>query len=276
MSTLDGFQDMLNVAGIVFDGADLLNCFIYACRGNGKEAVLSLICTAPLIGDLIGKGGKAVMGASTDLALKLGKDGKKIVEGLELVYKTSSDGAAFLRKHIDDALDLLSSGMHGEDGYRLAFAGGGYFDDAGKITFSIVDDAGNASSYVRYIDDVMDGANRSAREGSVKVAAEGTGKPIYKPSPKHDPTSGWGSPDPIPDIRTGQEVLDTAYSSSKTKQLYNYYDGKLVKFQPDTVSGWHSYEVANAAKEVPADVLRQMLDDGKITKAQYKNFIKNK
>ncbi|WP_277406225.1 hypothetical protein [Lacrimispora xylanisolvens] len=105
---------------------------------------------------------------------------------------------------------------------------------------------------------------------------EGTGKPIYKPSPKHDPTSGWGSPDPIPDIRTGQEVLDTAYSSSKTKQLYNYYDGKLVKFQPDTVSGWHSYEVANAAKEVPADVLRQMLDDGKITKAQYKNFIKNK
>ncbi|WP_349669207.1 hypothetical protein [Lacrimispora sp.] len=178
MSTLDGFQDMLNVAGIVFDGADLLNCFIYACRGNGKEAVLSLICTAPLIGDLIGKGGKAVMGASTDLALKLGKDGKKIVEGLELVYKTSSDGAAFLRKHIDDALDLLSSGMHGEDGYRLAFAGGGYFDDAGKITFSIVDDAGNASSYVRYIDDVMDGANRSARDGSVKVAAEGAGDAI--------------------------------------------------------------------------------------------------
>jgi hypothetical protein len=178
MSTLDGFQDMLNVVGIVFDGADLLNCFIYACRGNGKEAVLSLICTVPLIGDLIGKGGKAVMGASTDLALKLGKDGKKIVEGLELVYKTSSDGAAFLRKHIDDALDLLSSGMHGEDGYRLAFAGGGYFDDAGKITFSIVDDAGNASSYVRYMDDVMDGANRSVRDGSTKVATEGTGDAI--------------------------------------------------------------------------------------------------
>ena len=58
--------------------------------------------------------------------------------------------------------------------------------------------------------------------------------------------------------------------------MYNYYDGKLVKFQPDTVSGWHSYEVVNPAKEVPTDVLRQMLDDGKITKAQYKNFIKNK
>ena len=183
MSTLDGFQDMLNVAGIVFEPADLLNCFIYACRGNGKEAVLSLICTAPMIGDLIGKGGKAVMGASTDLALKLGKDGKKIVEGLELVYKTSSDGAAFLRKHIDDALDLLSSSMHGEDGYRLAFAGGGYFDDAG-----------NASSYVRYMDDVMDGANRSVRDGSTKVVTEGTGdvkklqeiEVKFKQNPKHD------------------------------------------------------------------------------------------
>jgi membrane peptidoglycan carboxypeptidase len=60
------------------------------------------------------------------------------------------------------------------------------------------------------------------------------------------------------------------------KNNSNYYEGKLVKFQPDTVSGWHSYEVANAAKEVPADVLRQMLDDGIITKAQYKYFINNK
>ena len=178
MSTLDGFQEMLDVAGIFFEGADLLNCFIYVCRGKGKEAALSFICAAPLIGDLIGKGGKLAMGATADLGVKLGKDGKKIVEGLELVYKTSSDGAAFLRKHIDEALDLLSSGMHGEDGYRLAFAGGGYFDNAGKITFSIVDDAGNASSYVRYIDDVVDGANRSARDGSSKVVIEGASDAI--------------------------------------------------------------------------------------------------
>lgn len=56
-------------------------------------------------------------------------------------------------------------------------------------------------------------------------------------------------------------MLDTAYSSSRTKQLYNIYDGKLVKFQPDTVSGWHSYLVENAAKEVPVDVLRQIEGD---------------
>lgn len=102
-----------------------------------------------------------------------------------------------------------------------------------------------------------------------------TTKPIYKPSPKHDPASGWGSPNPIPDIETGQNLLDTAYSSSKNKQLYNIYDNQLIKFQPDTVEGWHSYLVKNSAKEVPTDVLRKMLEDNKITKVQYKDFIKN-
>ena len=109
-----------------------------------------------------------------------------------------------------------------------------------------------------------------------KEGGERDNDPVYKPSPKHDPTSGWGSPNPIPDVSTGQELLDGAYSSSKNKQLYSIYDGQLVKFQPDTVEGWHSYLVSNPAKEVPTDVLRKMLNDGKITKAEYKNFIKNK
>lgn len=59
-----------------------------------------------------------------------------------------------------------------------------------------------------------------------------------------------------------------------TKHTYIYKD-KLIKFQPDG-DGWHPYEVANPAKEVPADVLRKMLDDGLITKALYKKFITNK
>lgn len=99
---------------------------------------------------------------------------------------------------------------------------------------------------------------------------------VYKPSDKHDPKSGWGSPNPIPDSKTGQELLDGAYSSSKNKQLYNIYDGKLIKFQPDSASDWHPYEVVNPAKEVPADVLRQMFNDGKITKVEYNKMIKNK
>lgn len=56
----------------------------------------------------------------------------------------------------------------------------------------------------------------------------------------------------------------------KFLELYNIYKNKLIKFQPDSVEGWHAYEVANPAKEVPIDVLRQMLKDGKITNSQYK------
>lgn len=77
-------------------------------------------------------------------------------------------------------------------------------------------------------------------------------------------------------ICTKSVLLDTAYSSSSNKQLYNMYDNQLIKFQPDTATGWHAYAVTNTAKEVPADVLKNMLNDGLISKPQYKKFLKNK
>ncbi len=120
---------------------------------------------------------------------------------------------------------------------------------------------------------VSDGLNLMSSDGI--NSNKGESKPVYKPSPKHDPKSGWGSPNPIPNDKVGQELLDHAYTSSKNKQKYNIYKDKLIKFQPDG-DGWHPYEVANPAKEVPADVLRKMLDDGLITKALYKKFITNK
>jgi hypothetical protein len=101
-------------------------------------------------------------------------------------------------------------------------------------------------------------------------------KRTYEPSPKHDPKSGWGSPNPIPNKSIGQKLLDAAYSSTKNKQLYSIYEGRLIKFQPEGQTGWHAYEVKNPSKEVPADVLRQMLKDGKITKVEYNKFLKNK
>lgn len=52
--------------------------------------------------------------------------------------------------------------------------------------------------------------------------------------------------------------------------------GTFLKFQPDTATGWHAYAVTNTAKEVPADVLKNMLNDGLISKPQYKKFLKNK
>ena len=46
-------------------------------------------------------------------------------------------------------------------------------------------------------------------------------KRVYAPTKKHDSRFGWGSKNPIPDMETGQNLLDTAYESSKNKQLYN-------------------------------------------------------
>jgi hypothetical protein len=99
----------------------------------------------------------------------------------------------------------------------------------------------------------------------------------YVPNPKHDAPSGKISPNPFGnDAVTGQKSLETAYSSSGNKQLYNVYDDKLVKFQPDNAGGFHPYEVINPAQEVPADVLRQMKKDGRISNVQYNKWIKNK
>lgn len=100
---------------------------------------------------------------------------------------------------------------------------------------------------------------------------------VYEPSPKHNPQGGWGSENPIPNDEVGQELLDSAYSSSNSKQLYNIYEGDIIKFQPDGSSGeWHAYKVLNTQTEVPTDVYRQMLEDGLITKADYKKLINNK
>lgn len=71
-------------------------------------------------------------------------------------------------------------------------------------------------------------------------------------------------------------MLNKLAQNKNKKQLYNIYDGKLIKFQPDNAGGWHSYLVKNPAQEVPIDVLRQMFNDGIITKSQYHDFIKNK
>ena len=85
------------------------------------------------------------------------------------------------------------------------------------------------------------------------VSGSGSGN-IYKPSPKHDPRSGWGTPNPIPNNKVGQKLLDTAFSSNKNKQLYNYYEGQIIKFQPDGAGGWHSYAVLNIKNSIDFSV----------------------
>ena len=98
----------------------------------------------------------------------------------------------------------------------------------------------------------------------------------YKPSPKHDPKTGYpgASKSNIPDIETGQELLEDSYGSSKVKQRYVWYRGRLVEFQPGNDGTWHDYTVDG--NEVPTDVLRQMRDDGIITNSEYNKLKKGK
>jgi len=99
----------------------------------------------------------------------------------------------------------------------------------------------------------------------------------YKPSPKHKgpkmPPNA--SPDPIPDIKTGNDLLKHSYKSATKKQRFAIYKGKMIKFQPTNETEWHAYELTDKqikSQQVTIDVLKQMLKDGVITKAQYNKW----
>ena len=101
----------------------------------------------------------------------------------------------------------------------------------------------------------------------------------YKPSPKHKgpkmPPNA--SPDSIPDIKTGNDLLKNhSYNSATKKQRFAIYKGKMIKFQPTgTNNEWHAYELTDKqikSQQVPPDVLKQMLKDGVITKPQYNKW----
>ena len=109
-------------------------------------------------------------------------------------------------------------------------------------------------------------------EGSVSD----TPKPVYAPSPKHEPGHNWGTENPIKTQEEGQRLLDTGYSDGK--QIYNVTDdGIIIKFQPDGTpeNGYHPYAISKA-EDIPASVLRQMVKDGKITKNTSKKASKGK
>lgn len=99
--------------------------------------------------------------------------------------------------------------------------------------------------------------------------------PIYIPSPKHE-KGGWGSNNPIQTQVEGQRLLNSGYRDGK--QIYNITDqGIIVKFQPDNSpnNGYHSYEVSKP-RDIPSGVLKRMLSDGKITRAEYNRIRKGK
>lgn len=99
--------------------------------------------------------------------------------------------------------------------------------------------------------------------------------PVYVPSPKHA-QGGWGSNNPIKTQEEGQRLLDTGYRSGR--QIYNVTDnGVIVKYQPDNTpnNGYHSYEVSKP-RDIPASILKKMLEDGKISRAEYNKIRRGK
>ena len=107
------------------------------------------------------------------------------------------------------------------------------------------------------------------------ITADGK-PPKYAPSPKHVPGHGWGSDNPIRTIEEGQRLLDTGYHYGR--QIYNItQDGIIVKFQPDNTpeNGYHPYAVAKP-RDIPAPVRKKMMQDGKLTHAQYTRLGKGK
>lgn len=111
-------------------------------------------------------------------------------------------------------------------------------------------------------------------QNEVKVKA--SSQPKYVPSPKHKPGHNWGSEDPIKNQSEGQQLLDNGYKDGK--QVYNITgDGAIVKFQPEGMpqNGYHAYKVTKP-RDIPSRILKQMLTDGKISKAEYNKLRKGK
>ena len=119
----------------------------------------------------------------------------------------------------------------------------------------------------------------SSKPSTEMIVRRGHFNGEYKPSPKHKgpKMSPNASPDSIPDIKTGNDLLKNhSYNSATKKQRFAIYKGKMIKFQPTgTNNEWHAYELTDKqikSQQVSPDVLKQMLKDGVITKAQYNKW----
>ena len=117
----------------------------------------------------------------------------------------------------------LSLGITGA-GYIVSGYSGGV---AAKGSLGIFESAGKFKDSLKN----FDSSSNNKSSGSEDINKHPNGK--YEEHSKHNPKTKWkgASENPVPKEK-GQELLDKAYSSTKNKQLYNYYDGKIIKFQP--------------------------------------------
>ncbi|MGZ7440994.1 hypothetical protein [Paenibacillus sp. TH7-28] len=245
-----GANVLLGIFGldVLADGRDLFHNFTHWewSWGHTGETLLNSIALVPFVG---------------------------VVKNLKY-----SDEVLEMAKQADNIDDLVK-GINKIGGIIDAAGNPIFIKKLGDGTYELINVNGKVINKVDDMPGLLD--MMGIKIGKGPEVPGGTGNVERKLAPndgKHkSEAKGDISADPFwKDNEVGQESLNKAYSSIETKQLYNVHDGKLVKFQPDNVGGYHSYEVMNPTIEVPTDVLRQMKKDGVISNAQYKKWIKNK
>ena len=148
LMTKEGRHAALDVVGIFFDGADVVNAVLYLAEGDWGNAALSGICALPLLGDFLGKAGKGTkyLLKLTDLSkLKRNEKVSDTLKRLDIFFKARradiSDLHKWIRKSWDD---LLGGGGYAAeyvtpDGmiYRIRTS------DDFRVNINLMDEAGD-------------------------------------------------------------------------------------------------------------------------------------
>ena len=148
LMTKEGRHAALDVFGICFDVADVVNGVLYLTEGDWGNAALSGICALPLLGDFLGKAGKGTkyLLKLTDLSkLKRNEKVSDTLKRLDLFFKARradiSDLHKWIRKSWDD---LLGGGGYAAeyvtpDGmiYRIRTS------DDFRVNINLMDEAGD-------------------------------------------------------------------------------------------------------------------------------------
>ncbi len=113
LTTREGMHASLDVIGIFFEPADLLNAVLYMTEGDWGNAGLSIVCMIPLLGDYFGKGGKGTKYAlKAAEMMKLNRSRKviKVLDSIEIFVKARKADMGELQKWIRKNLDNLLRG----------------------------------------------------------------------------------------------------------------------------------------------------------------------
>ena len=240
-------------------------------NGKGKEITSTLLDSVPYVGTAKGiaegiTGRDLVTGEKIDLfsrvmgiipgAKAVGKGTKATVKGIKATVK-----------------GIKATGKIIKNSKKIKVV----LSDGSKITLK----SDEVTKFEKQAKEAkIKNKGNSSKPSTEMIVRRGHFNGEYKPSPKHKgpkmPPNA--SPDSIPDIKTGNDLLKNhSYNSATKKQRFAIYKGKMIIFQPTgTNNEWHAYEITeNLRKHVPNDTLKQMLKDGKITKVQYnKNRMK--